>query len=85
MIKILSIRNGSWILAPVKYLRDHGTYYQLNLLIFNRRIYKSSIDKEIELHILVGFLLLPVIIVGWTILLLLRLYIMMFRWLLARF
>jgi hypothetical protein len=69
----MKIRNSGWDLAPKAMLDDQGLFYLIDFRVATRRIYKSSIDKEYELHLLAGLLLLPLIIifkiVTWTVLL----------------
>ena len=62
MVIIMRIRNSGWLATPTVFLKDNGSFYDLNLGIMKRRIYKSSIDTEYRINSIVSVFIIPVLI-----------------------
>lgn len=62
MVIIMRTRSSGWLATPTVFLKDNGSFYDLNLGIMKRRIYKSSIDKEYRINCIVSVFIIPVLI-----------------------
>ena len=58
-VTVIKSRDAGWLVVPRRWLEDNGPYYRVRFVVFERIIYKSSIDREYNLHGLVALLLLP--------------------------